>query len=233
MYRKEEGFENIEKNNDTNKRVSQILKQNGIVVIFCEGYSSTERRLRPIRKGTARICMQTAVVENIDVQIVPMGITYTHKTNFRKSVILDFSSPIAVKDYLDEYNIHPQRSFVSITNELKRRLQENIVDIKNKECDPLCEAHLNYFRNTENYPLVPVLLRDNTKLQAERNICRRINDLFESNAPAYEKLKNEFRFDTLSVGMSDDMESAIAEGSTMVRIGTAIFGTRQKIRPAA
>jgi pyridoxal phosphate enzyme (YggS family) len=49
----------------------------------------------------------------------------------------------------------------------------------------------------------------------------------------YEKLKIEFGFDTLSVGMSDDMEAAIAEGSTMVRIGTAIFGTRQKIRPAA
>lgn len=49
----------------------------------------------------------------------------------------------------------------------------------------------------------------------------------------YEKLQSEFRFDTLSVGMSDDMEAAIAEGSTMVRIGTAIFGARQKIRPAA
>ena len=33
--------------------------------------------------------------------------------------------------------------------------------------------------------------------------------------------------DTLSMGMSDDLEAAIAEGSTMVRIGTAIFGTRQ------
>lgn len=32
--------------------------------------------------------------------------------------------------------------------------------------------------------------------------------------------------DTLSVGMSSDMEAAIAEGSTMVRIGTAIFGPR-------
>ena len=32
--------------------------------------------------------------------------------------------------------------------------------------------------------------------------------------------------DTLSIGMSDDLEAAIAEGSTMVRIGTAIFGTR-------
>jgi len=49
----------------------------------------------------------------------------------------------------------------------------------------------------------------------------------------YEKLKGEFGFDTLSVGMSDDMETAIAEGSTMVRIGTAIFGARQNIRSAA
>jgi uncharacterized pyridoxal phosphate-containing UPF0001 family protein len=32
--------------------------------------------------------------------------------------------------------------------------------------------------------------------------------------------------DTLSIGMSDDLEAAIAEGSTMVRIGTAIFGAR-------
>jgi len=34
--------------------------------------------------------------------------------------------------------------------------------------------------------------------------------------------------DTLSMGMSDDFEAAIAEGSTIVRIGTAIFGTRKK-----
>ncbi|MFZ1492607.1 MAG: YggS family pyridoxal phosphate-dependent enzyme [Candidatus Competibacter denitrificans] len=32
--------------------------------------------------------------------------------------------------------------------------------------------------------------------------------------------------DTLSMGMSDDLEAAIAEGSTLVRIGTAIFGAR-------
>jgi len=32
--------------------------------------------------------------------------------------------------------------------------------------------------------------------------------------------------DTLSMGMSGDMEAAIAEGSTMVRIGTALFGKR-------
>jgi len=34
--------------------------------------------------------------------------------------------------------------------------------------------------------------------------------------------------DTLSMGMSGDMDTAIAEGATIVRIGTAIFGQRQK-----
>ncbi len=34
--------------------------------------------------------------------------------------------------------------------------------------------------------------------------------------------------DTLSMGMSDDFEAAIAEGATMVRVGTAIFGQTDK-----
>jgi PLP dependent protein len=39
-----------------------------------------------------------------------------------------------------------------------------------------------------------------------------------------------FSLDTLSMGMSDDLEVAIAEGSTLVRVGTAIFGSRTKSR---
>jgi len=35
-------------------------------------------------------------------------------------------------------------------------------------------------------------------------------------------------WDTLSMGMSADLEAAIAEGSTMVRVGTALFGARAK-----
>ena len=40
--------------------------------------------------------------------------------------------------------------------------------------------------------------------------------------------KHQFKtqFDTLSIGMSDDLEQSIQAGSTMIRIGTAIFGAR-------
>jgi len=46
-------------------------------------------------------------------------------------------------------------------------------------------------------------------------------------AVAFEALKAGYpTVDTLSLGMTDDMDAAIAAGSTMVRIGTAIFGAR-------
>jgi len=52
---------------------------------------------------------------------------------------------------------------------------------------------------------------------------------FSDLAAIYQQLKKTHAsIDTLSMGMSADMEAAIAEGSTMVRIGTAIFGKRQK-----
>jgi len=35
--------------------------------------------------------------------------------------------------------------------------------------------------------------------------------------------------DTLSMGMSEDFELAIAEGATLVRVGTALFGARSKL----
>lgn len=44
----------------------------------------------------------------------------------------------------------------------------------------------------------------------------------------YEQLQQQgIALDTLSMGMSNDLEAAIAEGSTLVRIGTAIFGERR------
>ncbi|GLP98095.1 YggS family pyridoxal phosphate enzyme [Paraferrimonas sedimenticola] len=46
---------------------------------------------------------------------------------------------------------------------------------------------------------------------------------------AYTRLKNRYpQLDTLSMGMSGDMDLAIANGSTMVRVGSAIFGARPK-----
>ena len=63
--------------------------------------------------------------------------------------------------------------------------------------------------------------------RAQRARFREVRELFETLQ------RQGLALDTLSLGMSADMEAAIAEGSTMVRIGTAIFGERRKVRDAA
>jgi PLP dependent protein len=49
----------------------------------------------------------------------------------------------------------------------------------------------------------------------------------------YDAVRGEFGLDTLSMGMTDDMDQAIAAGATMVRIGTALFGRRAPEKSAA
>ena len=57
-------------------------------------------------------------------------------------------------------------------------------------------------------------------LEARRASFARLRDLFDA-------LRKDFpACDTLSMGMSEDFELAIAEGSTMVRVGSALFGAR-------
>lgn len=65
----------------------------------------------------------------------------------------------------------------------------------------------------------------------------RTSDTFEQQRKPFKKLAEtmnqlnqqfNFQMDTLSMGMSADLEAAICEGATLVRIGTAIFGTRNK-----
>ncbi|HEY5852235.1 MAG TPA: YggS family pyridoxal phosphate-dependent enzyme [Lysobacter sp.] len=60
--------------------------------------------------------------------------------------------------------------------------------------------------------------------EQRRGAFRRTRDLFEALRVTHPGI------DTLSMGMSDDHAIAIAEGATMVRIGTALFGARP--RPA-
>ena len=75
---------------------------------------------------------------------------------------------------------------------------------------------------------------DNIRLRGLMAIPRLTTDTAKQHA-SFRALKNLFEalkkeghdIDTLSMGMSSDLEIAISEGSTMVRIGTDLFGSRE------
>ena len=85
----------------------------------------------------------------------------------------------------------------------------------------------------EALPELIAVIKDYERLQlrglmiipakANTNAFERTKQLFDDVKRAHPYLS---QWNTLSMGMSDDMSEAIAHGSTMVRVGTAIFGKR-------
>lgn len=67
-----------------------------------------------------------------------------------------------------------------------------------------------------------VIPTPHAELEARRPAFRRVRELFDALAARHQEV------DTLSMGMSDDLEIAIAEGATLVRVGTALFGARPR-----
>ncbi len=67
--------------------------------------------------------------------------------------------------------------------------------------------------------LMAIPKRDNTAAQ-QRQVFAKLRAAFDILK------KDDMVLDTLSAGMSQDLETAIAEGATTVRVGTAIFGPR-------
>lgn len=68
-------------------------------------------------------------------------------------------------------------------------------------------------------------------MAAATDDANKIRKTFSQLRTWLEKLRNEFTLTTfteLSMGMSSDYRIAIAEGATMVRLGTALFGERNK-----
>ena len=63
----------------------------------------------------------------------------------------------------------------------------------------------------------------------QRQAFARVRECFKQIQATHFSDPGYLFFDTLSMGMSDDLEAAITEGSTMIRVVTAIFGKRDKI----
>ncbi|MEK0166410.1 MULTISPECIES: YggS family pyridoxal phosphate-dependent enzyme [Pseudescherichia] len=103
-------------------------------------------------------------------------------------------------------------------------IQINISDEESKSGIPLAELDALAAQVAE---LPGVCLRGLMAIPAPVSNYERQFAVAQQMAVAFDALKLRYpTVDTLSLGMSDDMEAAIAAGSTLVRIGTAIFGAR-------
>jgi 1-acyl-sn-glycerol-3-phosphate acyltransferase len=131
IHRISEGVENLHLNQETFDNCRKIFRNNGIVLIFIEGLSQHEWRLRPFKKGAARLALSSwaSTGNENGLQILPMGITYSDYNGFGKKVFIEISPPFSKKDF--EEIAEDGKAIVSFNEKLYYQIAELTIDVKN------------------------------------------------------------------------------------------------------
>ncbi len=202
---KDGGYGKIKNNYTTLARCFEALNEQKTILIMAEGSCIQEKRLRPLRKGTARLAFGTyEKYPDLDIQIVPVGVNYTYPDQFRSEAMFDFGEPIAVQDYVAAYKENTNEGFRLLTNELESRLRKRIVVIDEAADESLVENLLILHRSDSADELLPILSDGEERLQNEVRIARQVNEMDASRKTYLDKLSGAYFNQLETEGITDE-----------------------------
>lgn len=130
------GKEGLKKNEDAYRRVNHFLKKGDKVIVFAEGLCIQERRLRPLKKGVPRMVFGSYdFLQNEELLVVPVGLNYSQADKFRSDVFINVGAPIAVKDFWEEYQKAPAKTYNQFLQVLEPRMKALITHINDPQND--------------------------------------------------------------------------------------------------
>ena len=123
------------RNERTFARCRALLKRGGAMALCPEGTTHSEPMLLPLRTGAARIAL-SAEAENdwkLGVQIVPIGLWYSAKTQFRSSVLFAVGQPFALGAYREPYAHDAPATVDALTERIDAGLDAVVLQAENAE----------------------------------------------------------------------------------------------------
>jgi 1-acyl-sn-glycerol-3-phosphate acyltransferase len=186
VYRLRDGKENLNKNDQTFNDSIKVLENNQALALFPEAAHSGKRQMLIHKKAVPRIVFMAEEKTgfNLDIQIIPTGIYYSHYWKFNRTVVVNFGEPIPVKDYLEEYKMNPNNATLQLREKIYEALLPLVIDIKSN-------IYYNDFENIRE-------IYGNQFLKRQGLKCSVIN-LFKSNqvlTTRLDKLETEKTGDT-------------------------------------
>ena len=204
IFRASEGFGNLGKNTDTFRFCYEALNEKKTIVILPEGKTIQEKRLRPIKKGLARIAFGTyEEYGDIDLEIICVGVNFSQANKFRSFAMFDVSEPIKLSDYFESYKENPRKAMAELTADVKNTLEERIVNILNKEDEPLAESLFTIYRNNHPDSIFPILSNNEAPVQAERKIANTVTHLPQAEKENWNTIVGKYFEKIKSLGVED------------------------------
>lgn len=193
IYRIRDGKDNLSINEQIFEQVIQVLEDKQSVALFPEAAHSGKRQMLPHKKAIPRIALEAEEKNNfeLDLQIVPVGIFYSHYWYFNRTLIVQYGEPIEVDKYKEEYAESPQKAMLSLRDEIHERLSPLIIQINSKahyqEYEDLRQLAGNAYSKTHFFSKNRILRR----FYAEQELIAGIEQLESRQPEIFEKIIEE------------------------------------------
>ncbi|MDI1354353.1 MAG: 1-acyl-sn-glycerol-3-phosphate acyltransferase [bacterium] len=130
------GKEGLKKNEDAYRRVNYLLSKNSKIIVFAEGLCIQERRLRPLKKGVARMVFGAfEAINNEHLVVVPIGVNYSNPSKLRSNAFYNIGEPIRVREFIEAYRNNPARANRAFMDVLEPRMKALVTHIQNPDDD--------------------------------------------------------------------------------------------------
>jgi len=150
IYRIRDGIKSLQNNDAVFEEAVEVLEAKKRLVILPEGSHFGERRLRALKKGIARIAFQAEERNNfeLDIQIIPIGLDYSHYINFGADLLVNFGDPFPISTYKDLYLENNQKGMNAFLQELREHMINQMLNIDDSqsynEIETLKDIYVNY-----------------------------------------------------------------------------------------
>ena len=153
-------------NEATFGRCYDYLGRGGTIMIFPEGTSVSERRLRPLKTGAARIALGAEARHGfkLGLKVVPVATNYFAPSKFRSDVLLNVAPPIVVADYAAAYAQNPDEAADQLTEAIRVALERRLVITRDAAEDIFVQQIERTFGDHLNPDDDPGTLYDNFQL---------------------------------------------------------------------
>ena len=122
VYRRQDGTDTM-RNFETFRHCRDVLAGGGAVLLFPEGTSHSQPYRLPLKTGAARIALETEACHGpLGLRIIPVGLRYEAKGEFRSRVVIQVGDPVDPAPELERYGRHGRVAVQALTERIARAL---------------------------------------------------------------------------------------------------------------
>ncbi|MFT6166991.1 MAG: 1-acyl-sn-glycerol-3-phosphate acyltransferase [Vicingaceae bacterium] len=206
IYRLQEGPKSLSRNDDTFRECHSILEQGGAILIFIEGLSLIDFKIRPLKKGLARIAFGFAKKNDfkLNCAIVPLSLNYDRPKDFRSKVNVGVGQVQYILDYQENFEMNENGAFEILNKVLHKELAEHTVQVEDENYmvyKALAELDSCFEQNSLNRK---ILIADHiSKVAQDNNEClKELSSVVHNAFDILKKNKLNFRKLKSNVGVS-------------------------------